>query len=457
MIKISNRDKKIYLLIFGYCLAFLFLTLYKYFTFNSDWALDLATDNQITWNLANGNPFGQTMLGDLERHKWMILYFLAPIYRIWPHAQTLIIIKTLLFSLAAIPIYLLAKDTLKSKYLHLLCVLIYLFNGGVIRVLLNDFFAISLSLPLLIFSFYFYFKKRFIWFTSFAILTLTCREELLIFIPIFTIYGLFNYKKFKFFSLLPLLVSVGYFSLFMLNMPMKNFFTTSPNKFILLTLDQQLLSRLLDKNFLWILLEFSLPFNIIILFSYTLGITTIILLIKFITFLFSYIHLNYEAGSFQRIITHLFSPFVSLIVLSNILALKRIASFTKNFNLGTKPKKIIKIFLIIMILSTGLLLTKKHFLIEGNRSIHSTLEIWKLIELIPPTASVVTDESLIAALSSRQKVFYCSQMSSSVNEKDIDYVLYVANDEALENSQLNVNNFNVVAENEFCVLLKNKR
>jgi len=158
----------------------------------------------------------------------------------------------------------------------------------------------------------------------------------------------------------------------------------------------------------------------------------------------------------QISVIHLLSPFIAFIVITNVLALKKIELIVQKLRLKKKFILSIKSFLILTILLSGILLTKEHFLIRGSRSIYSTLEIWKLIRLIPPDASVATDGSLIAALSSRKKAFSYHEMQSIVSNKDLDYMLYVKINEMLENSQLNVKNFNVVAENEFYVLLKNK-
>ena len=66
--------------------------------------------DQGVWLLSRFHaPFvtvmGRNLFGD---HTSFILLLAVPLYWIWPHAQTLLVLQTCLLAAAAIPIYLLA-------------------------------------------------------------------------------------------------------------------------------------------------------------------------------------------------------------------------------------------------------------------------------------------------------------------------------------------------------------
>ncbi|MGH2461841.1 MAG: DUF2079 domain-containing protein [Chloroflexota bacterium] len=77
---------------------------------------DLAIYDQIVWNTAHGRFFASTliqhannMLGD---HFSPAVAIFAPIYRVWPNAEVLLIGQTLLLGLMAVPLFLFARDRL---------------------------------------------------------------------------------------------------------------------------------------------------------------------------------------------------------------------------------------------------------------------------------------------------------------------------------------------------------
>ena len=91
---------------------------------------DMGIFDQGVWLLSRFHtPFvtvmGRDLFGD---HTSFILLLAVPLYWIWPEAQTLLVLQSLLLALAAVPIYLLAWRRLRSIPLATALALSYLLN-----------------------------------------------------------------------------------------------------------------------------------------------------------------------------------------------------------------------------------------------------------------------------------------------------------------------------------------
>lgn len=81
---------------------------YRAFDF---WDWDLAIFAQGLWSLAHGHPYSSIMgLHVLGNHANLVAYLLAPLYRVIPHPYLLLLLKVSCCTLAAMPLYLLARD-----------------------------------------------------------------------------------------------------------------------------------------------------------------------------------------------------------------------------------------------------------------------------------------------------------------------------------------------------------
>ena len=91
---------------------------------------DMALFDQGIWLLSRFHaPFvtvmGRDLFGD---HTCFILLAVVPLYWIWPHAQLLLVLQTLLLAGAAVPIYLVARRYLASTVLATTIAAVYLLN-----------------------------------------------------------------------------------------------------------------------------------------------------------------------------------------------------------------------------------------------------------------------------------------------------------------------------------------
>lgn len=158
-------------------------SLYRHLSFDSH-AFDLGIHTQAIYLYSQGlTPFSTLkQMIILSDHFGVILLLLSPIYKIFPSAATLLIFQALFVGLSSIPIYLIAKDKLKSELLSFLITLGYLTSTGVISAIHFDFHLGTISvLPLSLILYSWYFRKwRLYWFS--LVLASLFKEDVLLFI-----------------------------------------------------------------------------------------------------------------------------------------------------------------------------------------------------------------------------------------------------------------------------------
>lgn len=113
---------------------------------------DLGIYSQAVWRISNGeSPFisirGVHLLGD---HFTPVVYLAAPLYHLFPHPKTLLLLQTLALGSGVFPVFLLARHRFTSPYLALLFALIYLFYPAIQRVNLAEFHTDVFCVPALL-------------------------------------------------------------------------------------------------------------------------------------------------------------------------------------------------------------------------------------------------------------------------------------------------------------------
>lgn len=166
------------ILVFSYTLIFSYFSIRRHLAFASSY--DLANMDQTIWNTLNGHFFSlintNGYLSRLGLHADIILILLAPFYLIFDNVKTLLVLQSLFIALAAIPIYLLTRDVLKSKLKGLIMATVFLLNPGVQWTNLYDFHGVALAMFFLPAAFYSAFKKNWKLMYLFVFLALSTRE-----------------------------------------------------------------------------------------------------------------------------------------------------------------------------------------------------------------------------------------------------------------------------------------
>lgn len=154
-------------------------------TIHNHWSLgtaayDLGIQENTIWNTLHGDILYSSLMGShyLGVHTSLVLLLVAPIYAMAPVTETLLILQALVLGLAALPLFLLARQVLQNRSQALLFAVLWLSHPAVGGANFYDFHPIAFS-PLFLFTavtFWRYQKWRPFW-ISIALL-LSVKEEL---------------------------------------------------------------------------------------------------------------------------------------------------------------------------------------------------------------------------------------------------------------------------------------
>ncbi|MDP3939289.1 MAG: DUF2079 domain-containing protein [Deltaproteobacteria bacterium] len=157
---------------------------------------DLGNVEQSMWNTLHGDFFRMTtdpelesniQLGttypDLPDSRWAfhvepILLAALPVYGLFPRAETLLLLQTLLLALGAIPVYIAAADVLGRRSLGVAFAWVYLLSPMLQRANLFEFHAFVLAVPFLLGAFALARRDRGAWAMVCVLLALACREDI---------------------------------------------------------------------------------------------------------------------------------------------------------------------------------------------------------------------------------------------------------------------------------------
>jgi len=187
MVKIKTKkaiEAAVYLLIFLYTLFFSRYTIEKHRAFLT-YAWDLGIFNQAMYTTIRHGKF---LYYTLETHVnpsncffgihfSPILLLILPFYAIKPGPETLLVIQSALIALGALPVYWLSKDLLDDKIDGLALATSYLLYPALHGVNCFDFHIEAFIPAFLLFSIYFFFKERWKAYFFFLLLSLMCLEQ----------------------------------------------------------------------------------------------------------------------------------------------------------------------------------------------------------------------------------------------------------------------------------------
>jgi uncharacterized membrane protein len=217
---LKARREKIFLAagITLYFALFSFLAVRKFNALAAFNPRDIALFNQILWNTARGKFFLNSMYGShFACHNSPFYLFLVPFYRLLPHPLTLIILKLLLLALSAIPFYLITRNILSpGNRLPLVAALMFFpFIAG------QNFtppHETGFAPLFVLFTFYFYQRKRIIPFLCFLGVSVSLKESLAPLAMMFGAFALID-KRSPVWSIWPACLGIAWlvFSLALIN------------------------------------------------------------------------------------------------------------------------------------------------------------------------------------------------------------------------------------------------
>lgn len=390
---------------------------------------DLGTYSQLTWNTLHGRFFeasgamlAVTLTEDnkinehfnyLSAHFSPILLFFVPWYAIWSDPRIFLIIQAIAVGLAALPIYWLTKEKLKSKLAGLLIIISYLFYPIIHNALLYDFHEVTFAVPLVTFALWYCYRKKFLLMSVFLFLLMLVQEHTSLIVFMFGIYlALFNKKKKL--GLIIAGIALGYFLLVIFYL-MPHFSTTG--SLVLLKSEASAVQRYawlgsnfpeIFNNFVnkpgWVIsnmfgfkqLEYLiillLPLLYLSIFSEIILLSLPILAISFL----SQLSMTYSEYFYHSVIV------VGIIYISAIYALSRIFK-----NYITQKILLIVMIVVTLIFSYFYSLTpfsKRYYWSDYQPSKNSKL-LKEVKKIIPADATIVVQNNLGPHFSNRQYLF----------------------------------------------------
>ena len=164
-------------------------------------ASDTGAYEQLIWNTANGRllegSVGPSLFAFYDAvvlpihefpqvspiflstlHTNLVAVIFAPVYWALPYTETLLITSMTLISIGAIPLYLVCRRYTGSKNISVAVVVSYLLNPGLHAAHIADFNYLTFAVPSALFAFYFMTRRRWAPFWACVALLLCVREEM---------------------------------------------------------------------------------------------------------------------------------------------------------------------------------------------------------------------------------------------------------------------------------------
>lgn len=166
----------------AYAAAFSALSILRHRAFATG-RFDLGNMVQAVWSTAHGHPLQITGLrGDqisrLGAHFDPILAVFTPLWLVWPSPDMLLVAQAVAVALGALPVYWLARKHLGHERAGLGFALAYLIYPPTEWLTLNEFHAVALACPLLLFAIWYLDEGKLLPFAAFAAVAATTKEEI---------------------------------------------------------------------------------------------------------------------------------------------------------------------------------------------------------------------------------------------------------------------------------------
>ncbi len=161
--------------------GFASLSILRHLAFNTG-RFDLGNMTQAVWSTAHGDVLSVTdlqgeQISRLGAHFDPILAAFAPLWWLWPDPSMLLTAQAVAIALGAWPVFLLARKHLDSDWAGLGFGLAYLLYPSTQWLALNEFHAVALATPLLLFAFWFLDEDRLVAFSIVAALACLTKEH----------------------------------------------------------------------------------------------------------------------------------------------------------------------------------------------------------------------------------------------------------------------------------------
>jgi len=192
-------------------------------------AEDLGNMDQAIWSVIHGQILHQTIcnvvsdtncysaagISRFAIHFEPILFPVSLLYVIWPGPKTLLVLQTLIVASGAFPAFWLARLRLRNELAAVAIALVYLLYPAQQQATIFEFHAVTFTASFLLFTLYFMYTRRTVWLFIFAILAMACKEEIPLVIAFFGLWSLIFQQRWRT-GLGLLLLAIGWVGLTLL-------------------------------------------------------------------------------------------------------------------------------------------------------------------------------------------------------------------------------------------------
>lgn len=196
-------------------------------------AEDLGIMDQAIWNTVHGRPLHQTICNIVNDtncysrdgiirfaiHFEPILFVVSGLYALWPSPKTLFVVQTLVVAIGAYPAFWLARLRLRNELAAAGIALLYLLYPAQQQATVFDFHAVTFCASLLLFMLYFMYTRRTVWMVVFALLAMTCKEEIPLVVATYGLWSMVFQRRWRSGAALIVLGAAWFVMVFYVLMP----------------------------------------------------------------------------------------------------------------------------------------------------------------------------------------------------------------------------------------------
>ena len=167
-------------------------------------AEDMGNMDQAVWSIIHGQILHQTIcnvvsdtncysaagISRFAIHFEPMLFPVSLLYFIWSGPKTLLVLQTLVVASGAFPAFWLARLRLRNELAAVAIALVYLLYPAQQQATIFEFHAVTFTASLLLFTLYFMYTRRTLWLFVFAILSMACKEEIPLVIAFFGLWSI---------------------------------------------------------------------------------------------------------------------------------------------------------------------------------------------------------------------------------------------------------------------------
>jgi uncharacterized membrane protein len=174
-------------------------------------AEDMGIMDQAIWSVTHGQLLHQTIcnvvsdtncysaagISRFAIHFEPVLFPVSLLYLIFSGPKTLLVFQTLVVASGAFPAFWLARLRLRNELAAAGIALVYLLYPAQQQATIFEFHAVTLTAAFLLFTLYFMYTRRTIWLFIFAILAMACKEEIPLVIAFFGLWSIIFQQRWR--------------------------------------------------------------------------------------------------------------------------------------------------------------------------------------------------------------------------------------------------------------------